>query len=322
MAFFDMPLEKLRKFRPAVEEPKDFDAFWTKTLRETARFPLDARFKKLAEPVFNLVDAYDVTFNGFGGQPIKGWFIEPAGNTKRLPCVVSYAGYGGGRGFALEHMGPVVAGMAHLFMDTRGQGSSWGVGDTADDASTGPQYPGFMTKGIQSPEDYYYRRVFTDAARAVAAAAGHAHVDASRIAVAGGSQGGGIAIAAAALCGRKVRLAMPEVPFLCHYRRAISITDSSPYSEITQYLKTHRDHNEMVFRTLSYFDGVNFAARISARCLFTVGLMDNVCPPSTVFAAYNRIKARKDILVYEFNNHEGGGSFAGQAKLLYALKHL
>jgi cephalosporin-C deacetylase len=101
---------------------------------------------------------------------------------------------------------------------------------------------------------------------------------------------------------------MPDVPFLCHYRRATQLIDTMPYGEITRYLKIHREHVDAVFRTLSYFDGVNFAARARVPALFSVGLMDDICPPSTVYAAFNQYQGPKKIEVYEFNNHEGGAT--------------
>jgi cephalosporin-C deacetylase len=322
MAFFDLPLAKLKTYRAPAFEPKDFDAFWKKTLAETARHDLAAEFVRVDDPMYQLVDAYDLTYRGYGNQPVKAWFILPKGARAKLPCIVTYLGYGGGRSFPIEHVATAAAGFAHLVMDTRGQGSSWAPGDTADDASTGPQIPGFMTKGIEARETYYYRRVFTDAVRAVQAAAEHPAVDPGRIAVTGVSQGGGITIAAAALCGRKVKLAMPDVPYLCYYRRATTLVDSMPYGEIAQYLKCHRDKVEQTFRTLAYFDGVNFAPRITARCLFSMGLMDMTCPPSTIFAAYNRIKAAKEYRTYEFNNHEGGGVYHTLERLHYAARYL
>jgi cephalosporin-C deacetylase len=177
-----------------------------------------------------------------------------------------------------------------------------------------------MTRGIESPETYYYRRIMTDSVRAVDAAAAHPAVDPERIAVTGGSQGGGLSIAAAALSTR-VRFLMPEVPFLCHYRRATEITDADPYGEIARYLHIHRDSEERSFRTLSYFDGLNFASRTSAPALYSVALMDTICPPSTVYAAYNWHAGPKEIRVYPYNNHEGGGSFHAREKLAFARRH-
>ncbi len=317
MAIFDLPLNELKTYLPTREEPADFDSFWKSTLDEARAHPLNATFEKVD---YGLVaqDTYDVTFNGFGGQPIKGWLILPSQHTGKLPCVVEFIGYGGGRAFAFDWLLWSSTGYAHFVMDTRGQGSTWSAGDTPDLYSDGgnAHFPGSMTKGILDPKHYYYRRVFTDAVRAIEAARSHPDVDAARIAVTGGSQGGGITIAAAGLVPDIVA-AMPDVPFLCHYRRATEIVDTYPYKEIAEYCHTHRDKVDTVFNTLSYFDGVNFSARAKAKTLFSVGLMDQVCPPSTVYAAYNYWGGEKDIKVYSYNGHEGGQSYQTLEKLKF-----
>jgi cephalosporin-C deacetylase len=314
---FDMPLEELKTYLPPREEPPDFDAFWQQTLAEAYSFPLDAVFERV-DYGMRTVETFDVTFNGYSGQPIKGWLLLPRQRQEPLSCVVEYIGYGGGRGFPTDWLVFSSAGYAHLVMDTRGQGSAWQQGDTPDPEPDGssPHHPGFMTRGILDPKTYYYRRVFTDGVRAVEAARAHPAVDAERIAVTGGSQGGGITIAVGGL-EPSVSVVMPDVPFLCHYRRATEISDAAPYNEIVQYCKIHRDKVDTVFETLSYFDGVNFAARSSAQALFSVGLMDLICPPSTVFAAYNHFAGPKDIKVYQYNNHEGGGNYQTVEKVKF-----
>ena len=317
MPFFDFPYEELVSYRPQRVEPPDFDRFWSDTLAEARSHALEARF----EPVdygLRLLDTYDLTFNGYGGQPVKGWLLLPRQRSASLPCVVNYLGYGGGRSFPPDWTQFPAAGYACLVMDTRGQGSNWSSGDTPDPEPEGssPFYPGFMTRGVLDPRTYYYRRVFTDAVRAIEAARSHPAVDAGRIAITGGSQGGGITLAVAGL-EPAVQAVLPEVPFLCHYRRATQLVATFPYSEISGYLKAHRDQVEKVFQTLSYFDGVNFVTRAHAPALFSVGLMDDICPPSTVYAAYNYYAGPKKIDVYEYNNHEGGGSFHILEKLRF-----
>ncbi|MEU3253437.1 acetylxylan esterase [Streptomyces sp. NPDC006997] len=315
MALFDLPIEELREHRSASTEPDDFDAFWAKTLAEAREFELDARF----EPVdtgLSTVEVYDVTFAGFGGHPVKAWLTLPAAAREPLPLLVEYVGYGGGRGLPHEHLLWASSGRAHFLMDTRGQGSAWGAGgDTADPVGGAPAFPGFMTRGIDAPENYYYRRVFTDAVRAVEAARSHPRTDASRTAVTGASQGGGITIAVAGLVPDLVGAA-PDVPFLCDFPRATTLTDRDPYREIGRYLKTHRGRSADVRRTLAYFDGVHFAARAQAPTLFSAALEDQTCPPSTVFAAFNAwAHEDRSIEVYEFNDHEGGGAHHEAAKL-------
>jgi cephalosporin-C deacetylase len=124
-------------------------------------------------------------------------------------------------------------------------------------------------------------------------------------------------LAVSGLLSLVVKVSMPDVPFLCHFRRATEIVDTMPYQEIGRYLMTHRDKVETVFHTLSYFDGMNFAARARAAALFSVGLMDEVCPPSTVYAAYNHYAGPKQIRVWPFNQHEGGGSHQAMEKLRF-----
>lgn len=319
VAHFDLPPEQLQTYRAATPAPADFDAFWVQTLAEARRFDLNATFTPVQTP-FVTVDVFDVTFAGWAGQPVKGWLTLPRARTGRLPCVTEFVGYGGGRGLPGDHLGYASMGYAHLLMDTRGQGSGWRQGDTPDDApGAGPQVPGFMTRGIQSRETYYYRRVFTDAVRAVEAARAHPEVDGARVAVAGGSQGGGMALAAAGLCD--VQLCLPDVPFLCHFGRAARLVDSFPYAEITAYLKTHRGRAEDVFGVLAYFDGVHFAARAQAAALFSVGLMDEVCPPSTVYAAFNAYAGPREMRVYEFNRHEGGENVQALERAAFLARH-
>ncbi|MEI7988434.1 MAG: acetylxylan esterase [Chloroflexota bacterium] len=303
---YDMPLEELKTYLPMRVESADFDSFWQKTIDETRQHPLNPVFEPV-EAGLRLQEVFDVTFSGYGGQRIKGWLLLPRQRSEKLPCVVEYIGYGGGRGFPANWLLYSSAGYAHFVMDTRGQGGAWINGDTPDyDVEpANPQYPGFMTRGILDPHTYYYRRVFSDAVRAVEAARSHPAIAADRVAVAGVSQGGGVSLAVAGLIP-DLSVALPEVPFLCHYRRATELVDTRPYNEIANYCKIQRDKIDIVFHTLSYFDGVNFAARAFCPALFSVGLMDDICPPSTIFAAYNYYLGDKQVRIWHYNQHEGG----------------
>ncbi|MER7796842.1 acetylxylan esterase [Microbacterium sp. NPDC096154] len=316
MALFDLPLESLRDYVPDVAEPDDFDVFWSDTLAQT-RDEAQRTQVEAVDTGLRLVRTSDVTFSGFGGDPIRGWWHVPADGTLR-GVVVEFLGYSGGRGLPHEVGNWVLAGYGHLVMDTRGQG--WHhtrPGATADPHGSGPAAPGKMTHGIADPATYYYRRVFADAVRAIETARGLA--PGAPLFVTGGSQGGGIAIAATALAASvdvDVTGALPDVPFLCNFPRATTITDAMPYREIANHLAAHRGEETQVYRTLSYFDGVAFARRARVPALFSVALMDVICPPSTVFSAYNVWGSPdRSIEVYPFNDHEGGGQFQRRAQL-------
>ncbi|CAM5465519.1 acetylxylan esterase [Leifsonia shinshuensis] len=316
----DLPLAELQRYRSSQSAPGDFHEFWATTLAQSRESDVGVALEEVTGPRVRGVRVFDVTFNGFGGQPVKAWLRVPAEATAPLPAVVQYVGYGGGRGHALESLLWATAGYAHLQMDTRGQGSAWSIGHTADHGPAGPQAPGFMTRGILDPESYYYRRLITDAVRMLDAASGMEQIDSGRIVVLGGSQGAGIALAVTALAPH-VNALFARVPFLCDFPRAITITDNAPYSEIARYLSVHRRETATVMRTLSYFDGVNFARDARAPAWFSVGLMDATSPPSTVFGAYNAYAGPKSLAIWPFNGHEGGG-FDDDISTLETLPHV
>jgi len=310
----DLPITELRAYAPDLAVPADLQSFWSGTLAEARGHDLAVSCTRI-ETGLAVIDTFDVGYAGFGGTTIRAWLHLPVGRTEPLPAVIEYLGYGGGRGLPHERFLYAAAGYAHLVMDTRGQGSSWAVGDTADPGATGaPFHPGFMTQGILDPTTYYYRRVFTDAVRAVEAVRTLDAVDPTRIAVTGGSQGGGISVAVAGLLPGLAGV-LPDVPFLSDFPRAITFADSDPYGEIVRYLKAHRDHTDRAIETLSYFDVATLGRSASAPALFSVALMDRICPPSTVYAAFNHYAGPKEIREYPFNDHEGGQGFHDQAKL-------
>ncbi|MGH3194447.1 MAG: acetylxylan esterase [Streptosporangiaceae bacterium] len=143
--------------------------------------------------------------------------------------------------------------------------------------------------------------MFTDAVLAVEAAS--QLTGAPRVAVSGISQGGGLALAAAALISQAVAMCHADVPFLCDIQRGITLAPEAPYTEVPEFLAHNVDLIPAALDTLRYVDCALLARRITARCLLSVGLMDTICPPSTVFAAYHEITAGKDLAVHPFTGH-------------------
>jgi cephalosporin-C deacetylase len=301
MPWFDMPLEQLREYRTATQEPDGLGDWWSARLRDARALAKPATLTQREPELYGPVSVDDVSFSGGNGDRIRGWYLTPRGAAD-APVVVKFIGYGGGRGTPSEHMLLPALGYRVLVMDTRGQGGRWATGATPDGSTgTGPEHSQVMTRGILRPEDYYYTRLFTDAVLAVDAA--REISGQSTVAVTGGSQGGALALAAAALNPSAVSVCHAEMPFMCDLQRAVTFAPQAPYTEIAAFLAENTDLIDASLETLRYVDCALLASRITATTLMSVGLMDGVCPPSTVFAAYNAINAAKDIVVYPFSGH-------------------
>jgi len=311
MPWYDMPLEQMRGYRTGTTEPAGLDRWWAGRLAEARRAARPPRLTRHEPGTYGPLEVYDAEFSGAHGDRIGGWYLRPPGVGPRpVPVVVKFIGYGGGRGMPTEHTLLPAAGYAVLVMDTRGQGGRWSTGVTGDraGAAPGPENSTVLTRGIIRAEDYYFTRLFVDAVRAVETAARLPGADPDRIAVSGASQGGALALAAAALtalepAAARVRVCHADVPFLCDIQRAITLAPDPPYTEVPDFLAQNVGLIPAALETLRYVDCALLARWISAECLLSTGLMDGICPPSTVFAAYNEIAAAKDIAVHPYSGH-------------------
>jgi cephalosporin-C deacetylase len=297
MPLYDKPLEELVVYDPPLTKEDDFDTFWAKTLEENAKASFEAELQEVDYPVIG-AQVYEAHYDGWDGARISAWYLTPD-KEGPFPTLVQYHGYSGSKMDLYRYLMWVLQDYAVLAVDMRGQSGN----STDPTPYTGGHVRGWMTLGIMDPREYYYRGVYMDCVRALDFVSGRPEVDADRIGIMGMSQGGGLTLAVAALDDRAV-LAMPEMPYLCHFKRAVDVAVRMPYLEIAEYLKRWPRREEQVWRTLSYFDNMNLASRITCPILMTVGLQDDICPPSTVFAVYNKIEAEKDPKVYPYHNHE------------------
>ncbi|MGQ9556140.1 MAG: acetylxylan esterase [Anaerolineae bacterium] len=297
----DLPLEELKRYRPAQSKQPDFASFWQRTLDEALTQPLNADFQQVEDYPVPEVEVFKVSFDGWRGGRCAAWYLRPCdiGADNSLPALVCYHGYSGNKGQAHEYLHWALQGYAVLALDVRGQSGESSDGNLYD---TG-HVSGWMTQGIMDPEQYYYRAVYMDCVRAAELVASQPEVDACHMGATGASQGGGLTLAAAALSGR-FALAMPDVPYLCHYRRSLDMAQQGPYLELATYFKCYPEREERAFRTLSYFDNLNLADRIRCPVLMCVGLQDLICPPSTIYAVYNHITSDKEMAIYPYHGHE------------------
>ena len=304
MNLFDMPLEELRTYKPELTKADDFNDFWEETLNEAELQPLNVEVKPVEYPV-EQVQVFNVFFDGYQNSRIRGRYILPeiADKDNKVPAVVSFHGYNWNNNVISQVLKYSLMGYAVLLMDVRGQ-SKYSPDHTQYENGGAS---GWMTNGILNPYNYYYRYVYMDGIRAVDFLMSRKEIKKDKIAVEGGSQGGGLALALGAL-SNKVKVVLSDVPYLCHFKRAIELYENSPYSEIYHYFKIQdslHQTEDQVYKTLSYFDGMNLAARVKADVLMSVGLEDTICPPSTIFAAYNHLDTEKELRIYPEYGHGG-----------------
>lgn len=300
MPLVDFSIEELRTYKPSLTRRGDFLEFWDENKKQAEEQPLNYNEKRI-EYFSNKLEVFKVMYDGFlDKSPIVGYFIKEAEAKNKNPVIVFFHGYGGNKGTISDYLGWIMLGFSVFTVDVRGQS-----GESPDYARyTSGSIIGNMTKGILSKETYYYRYVYMDSYRAINYVLTREDVDESKIGVAGVSQGGGLSIAMAAL-HKKVSLSLPSVPYLCNFERAINVASTGPYLEILNYIKAHPEQEETVMETLSYFDNMNLAPEVKIPILISVGLIDTICPPSTIFATYQYISSKeKKLEVYPGMGHE------------------
>lgn len=299
----DMGLEDLKKYKPALTRKDDFKDFWKNTLDGQKKFPLNVEAVKIEYPVKG-INVYDASYNGYNGQRVKAWYLEPVntGRGGKVPAFIHFSGYTWARGYISQYVMWALQGYAVLAIDNRGQG-----GATPDNTvySQG-SFTGWLTRGILDKSEYYYKGAYVDCIRALDFLETRQEVNMDRIGLLGGSQGGGLALATAGLDSRPTYV-MCSFPFMCNLERAFAIASDMPYLELVEYFKLfdpEMKSKDKVFETLSYFDVMNLAQSIKCPVLMAIALMDRNCPPSTSFAAYNHLQGEKECIVYPLHAHE------------------
>ncbi|MBO3757819.1 MAG: acetylxylan esterase, partial [Candidatus Brockarchaeota archaeon] len=281
MPLVDLTMEELIAYKPKLTRRDDFLKFWDENKKQAEEQTLNYVEKRI-EYFSSKLEVFKVAYDGFlDKSPIIGYFIKKAETKNKNPVIVFFHGYGGNKGTVSDYLGWIMLGFSVFTVDLRGQ-----AGESPDYARyTSGSIIGNMTKGILNKETYYYRYVYMDSFRAINYVLTRDDVDENKIGVAGVSQGGGLAIAMAAL-HKKVSLSLSSVPYLCNFERAINVASAGPYLEILNYIKAHPEQEKTVMGVLSYFDNMNLAPEVKVPILISVGLVDTICPPSTIFATY------------------------------------
>jgi len=302
MPVFEMSLEQLASYTGRNPRPADFDAYWERALKELDG--TDPKLELVPHPspaVF--AECFDLWFTGVGGARIHAQYLRPL-TGERHPAVLKFHGYTGNAGDWFAKLPWVAQGFTVAAMDVRGQGGlSQDVG-----GEKGTTLGGHIVRGLDDhPDRLLFRQVFLDTAMLARLVMGMPEVDPARVVATGASQGGGLTLACAALEPRIARAA-PVYPFLSDYQRVWEMDLArEAYEGLAYYFMrfdpTHQRERE-VFERLGYIDIQHLADRIRARVLMTTSLMDMICPPSTQFAAYNKIRAPKEMVTYPDFGHD------------------
>lgn len=304
MAMIEMPLEELRVYQGTNPRPADFDAYWQEALAELDATGLEYQ-SQAADFKAKGAQCSDLYFKGTRGAGIHCTLMMPEQMTAPVPGIVLFHSYYGNTGSWAEKLHFVTSlGCAVLAMDVRGQG-----GLSEDVVGGNETLYGQIVRGVEAPDPkaLFYRDVYLDAVKAVRVLMSMDEVDENRIAVHGPSQGGALTVVAAALEPR-VKLAAPVYPFLSDFKRLQEMgLFTSAYDQFTRHFRFRdplHERENAFYERLGYIDIQHFAPRIKADVLWFMGFKDDICPPSTQFAAYNKIESTKEMLIYFNYTHE------------------
>ncbi len=280
------------KIQPSTTLPADFLAFWEKGKQELAKVEMKPVMKLMPERCTDKVDVYHVGINNIKGK-IYGILCRPKAEGK-YPAILHVPGAG-----IRPYFGDVAGaeqGFITFQIGIHGTPVNLDPGvytDLAAGALDG--YPAF---NLDDKDFYYYKRVYLGCVRAVDFIESLDCFDGKTIGVTGGSQGGALSIITAGLDSR--------IDYLAAFYPALS--------DLTGYLNERAGGWPHLFKngftnkpekveTSKYFDVVNFARFVKVPGWYSWGYNDNVCPPTSMYAAYNVIPGKKELHVFQETQH-------------------
>ncbi len=276
--------------KPTVIMPADFDAFWNKAKADLAKIPLDTRMRLLPERCTGLVNVYEVSLANINNSRIYGIACIPKKEGKypaiMLPPGAGVRAYYGD--VALAERGVItftigIHGIPVTMLDEVYK-------NLADGALKG--YQGF---NLDDKNNFYYKRVFLGCIRADDFLVSLPQYDGEHLGVTGGSQGGALTIVTAALDPRvKVQAAfypaMSDMTGYLHDR-------AGGWPGFFYFRYDPMNNVKDKVETIGYYDVVNFAKHVKTEGAYAWGYNDDVCPPTSMYAAYNSIAAPKQLLL-------------------------
>jgi cephalosporin-C deacetylase-like acetyl esterase len=278
------------KIAPTVDNPSDFDTFWSEGKKMLSTIPIDSRMVLMPEKCTDLVNVYHVSFQNINNSRMYGILCVPK-KPGKYPAILRVPGAG-----IRPYNGDVrnaAKGIITLEIGIHGIPVNMQP-DVYNNLASGA-LNGYQYFNLDNRDRFYYRRVYLGCIRANDFIDSLPEYDGKNLAVTGGSQGGALSIVIAGLD--------PRVKYLAAFYPALS--------DMTGYLKNRAggwphllDKNNDKYNNkkdklevIPYYDVVNFARRVKAKGFYSWGFNDNVCPPTSMYAAYNVITAPKSLLL-------------------------
>jgi cephalosporin-C deacetylase len=277
------------QIKPSLPVPDDFDEFWAAQKKKLAAIPVNARFTAVSSNS-NKGVAFDVQADCLGA-PVSAYLARPPGsNTHSLPILLSVHG----AGVVSSQLGSAQgwARQGFLAMDMNAHGLPNGKTNTYYSDLFAGDLKDYYYRGRESREESYFLGMFLRLVRALDVLTAQPEWDGRTVVVYGISQGGAQALAAAGLDPR-VTLFAAGVPGMCD-RTGSVVGRIGGWPKLVGKGKDGPPEPN-VLEAARYYDAMNFVRRTHAAAIFTVGFIDTVCPPTTVYAAYNALSGKKQI---------------------------
>ena len=291
-AAFD-PLE----IKPSLPAPDDFDAYWDRQKEILAAIPMNISMKRV-EPTVKGVEAFDVQADTFNGK-LSAYIAYPKNAAPgSLPALVNTQG-AGVRSSGL-HAVCNWAKRGFIALNFNAHGLPNGKPKEYYDNLAKGELKDYPIKNCHDRDTIFFRTLYMRLMRAMDVITSQPQWDGKNLMVCGGSQGGGQALAAGGLNG-KVTVVAAMFPAICDHSGAV-VGRTTGWPHFTR-LDAAGNYDKKAVEAARYIDAVNFAPRIKGKVVFMINYADNVCEPTSCYAAYNSIKTPKRLFINEESRH-------------------
>ncbi len=289
------------QIHPYTQMPSDFKEFWNKNKQELNSFPLTYTKELAKEYCTDKIDCYLVKLQiNKQGQSVYGYLFYPK-NAKKKNCPVVLCPPGAGIKTIkepLRHKYYAEQGCIRLEMEIHGLNPTMTTEEFKEISTAFGNESNYLNINLDNKDNYYMKRVYMACVRAIDLLTSLPEWDGKNVIVQGGSQGGALAIVTAGL-DERVTLCVANHPALSDMAGfKAERADGYPHFSRTPGMDTPEK-----IKTMSYYDVVNFARLVKAHTYITWGFNDDVCPPTTSYAAYNVLTCPKEALITPINEH-------------------